>query len=274
MRTEVFAEVNMIHTTTLQDGLSKRLTPARSSLRIRKLKELSSTSNGTFHPFPRLPLELRTKIWETANAEPRVVVVDMPKFRVWFTSPTPVPATLHACSESRIITLRTHKLCFPQRREDRPDGPATVYSNLARDTIYFRRAHNSNALAIDSFPSRISKKELEKMEAVLLAAGIHRAFNSLVLACTSLKEIQLGLEAPHLDLARSIVCSPLEEKDYGRFVKNYRAMWLGGIVDTVGLQPSAAIDRIREQHLSTVPGLEERLKLGELKLTLVKVHNS
>ena len=61
---------------------------------------------ASFHPFPRLPSELRAQIWE-ATAEPRTVDVryrlsaDEPPMGL--TSSTAVPAILHSCREARSI---------------------------------------------------------------------------------------------------------------------------------------------------------------------------
>lgn len=67
-----------------------------------------ATDTGpTFHPFPRLPTELRLQIWEW-TVEPRTVELhcnhstpspDRDGRKVY--SSTPAPATLHACLESR-----------------------------------------------------------------------------------------------------------------------------------------------------------------------------
>ncbi|KAI0596469.1 hypothetical protein F4775DRAFT_564738 [Biscogniauxia sp. FL1348] len=59
---------------------------------------------STFHPFPRLPAELRARIWALA-VEPRVVEVrvvpDNPLEVQRLVSPTPVPAILQTCQEAR-----------------------------------------------------------------------------------------------------------------------------------------------------------------------------
>lgn len=52
---------------------------------------------STFHPFSRLPLELRWRIWEL-SIEPREVAVGRELSRC---SRTPPPSVLHACAESR-----------------------------------------------------------------------------------------------------------------------------------------------------------------------------
>ncbi|KID93727.1 hypothetical protein MAJ_10325, partial [Metarhizium majus ARSEF 297] len=70
---------------------------------------------ATFHPFPRLPFELRAMVWALA-AEPRTVQIKAeydqnmepedyelhPSLYIeHLFSPTPMPAVLHACRESR-----------------------------------------------------------------------------------------------------------------------------------------------------------------------------
>jgi hypothetical protein len=59
---------------------------------------------ATFHPFPRLPYELRAQIWEM-TVEPRVVNVECrwgeATRQICLTSSTPVPAVLEACREAR-----------------------------------------------------------------------------------------------------------------------------------------------------------------------------
>ncbi|KAL6879439.1 hypothetical protein HDV57DRAFT_518135 [Trichoderma longibrachiatum] len=64
---------------------------------------------GTFYPFARLPTELRLRIWALA-ATPRLVDISARPTEVvrWkriapddFSSPTPPPAMMHVCRESR-----------------------------------------------------------------------------------------------------------------------------------------------------------------------------
>ncbi|XP_014561983.1 hypothetical protein COCVIDRAFT_85490 [Bipolaris victoriae FI3] len=62
----------------------------------------------TFHPFPRLPLELREQIWKD-TVEPRTV--DVRRFQAWpqhygrLVSSTPIPAILQSCREARNLGL-------------------------------------------------------------------------------------------------------------------------------------------------------------------------
>ena len=64
---------------------------------------------STFHPFPRLPYELRAMIWE-ATFEPRTLSVELRhelqggvevKGGLSLASSTPVPAVLQTCREAR-----------------------------------------------------------------------------------------------------------------------------------------------------------------------------
>ncbi|KAI0000738.1 hypothetical protein F4779DRAFT_635568 [Xylariaceae sp. FL0662B] len=63
---------------------------------------------STFHPFPRLPTELRVCIW-ALTVEPRIVEVrvvpDNPREVHRLVSPTPVPAILQTCQEARSLGL-------------------------------------------------------------------------------------------------------------------------------------------------------------------------
>ncbi|KAI9148913.1 hypothetical protein HJFPF1_10957 [Paramyrothecium foliicola] len=64
-----------------------------------------------FHQFSRLPLELRTQIWNLTEADLRIVQVSSRPANVthdhlaYVKSPTRPPAILHACSESRRSAL-------------------------------------------------------------------------------------------------------------------------------------------------------------------------
>jgi hypothetical protein len=74
---------------------------------------------ATFHPFPRLPFELRAQIWE-ATVEPRIVEVrirhkdKIPRL----ISPTPVPGPLQTCREAR--NLKLYRQEFSELPQDRP----------------------------------------------------------------------------------------------------------------------------------------------------------
>jgi hypothetical protein len=91
---------------------------------------------STFHPFARLPYELRAQIWEM-TVEPRVVDVRIMQLEQEpyrrLVSPTPVPATLQSCKEARDHGL--YKRTFSEL-----DGPSQnerryVWLNLGIDLV-------------------------------------------------------------------------------------------------------------------------------------------
>lgn len=92
-----------------------------------------SKEHPTFNPFQRLPHEIRARIYELASYQPRVIEVtchDKPM------SDTPVPALIHASSESRKIALKVYE---PLVLEDVETG---TFVNWDLDTIFLndRRA--------------------------------------------------------------------------------------------------------------------------------------
>ncbi len=94
-----------------------------------------------FHPFPRLPYELRAMIWKL-TVEPRIVDVRVKRKRSakpygvlipYLVSLTPVPAVLHACREARSQGL--YQQAFSEIAG--PDGAERryVWANLEMDMI-------------------------------------------------------------------------------------------------------------------------------------------
>lgn len=108
----------------------------------------------TFTLFPRLPSELRLKIWGYILHQPRLIKVITnrkhwrdPYASAGWTAPfTPTPVALHVCSESRSEALKTYELTFGS-----PFASPRVYIDYSIDTIRFgdglsiedlRRPHN------------------------------------------------------------------------------------------------------------------------------------
>ena len=54
---------------------------------------------ATFHPFPRMPSELRLKIWKLNMPGPRVIELKYSKKIYHAVSPTPALVLLHICRE-------------------------------------------------------------------------------------------------------------------------------------------------------------------------------
>jgi hypothetical protein len=92
------------------DMASESESPVQDASADQSNRSRSDEPERTFHPFPRLPTELRLKIWEM-TVEPRVVelrcehksgsIVPDDSRHIRLSSPTPPPATLAACRESR-----------------------------------------------------------------------------------------------------------------------------------------------------------------------------
>ncbi|KAF2106670.1 hypothetical protein BDV96DRAFT_470635, partial [Lophiotrema nucula] len=84
-----------------------------------------------FHPFPRLPIELRIQIWGFAT-EDRVLRVR----KTWnhnqgYWSPTPVPAVTRACRESR-------EQCRYRKAYTIDSSPRYIWTNFDCDVIQMR----------------------------------------------------------------------------------------------------------------------------------------
>jgi hypothetical protein len=81
--------------------------------------------------FPKLPRELRDKIWDFTLPRQRVVNVTYNADKNSYTTPIRVPMTLHICQESRERALRRYKLSFGAQK-----GEARIYFNFEDDLLY------------------------------------------------------------------------------------------------------------------------------------------
>jgi hypothetical protein len=87
-----------------------------------------------FKPFPRLPSELRQRVWELAARRPRVIEV------IWQQKPfstNPVPAVCHASSESRKYAL----IVYEKLILDKID--TGTYVNFELDTVFINNYRSS-----------------------------------------------------------------------------------------------------------------------------------
>ena len=79
----------------------------------------------TFHPFPKLPVELRLKVWKHALPERRVVEIDYDRWAGWFPRRKAAhepSALLAACKESREEFLRVYSLQISRKTIHRWTG--------------------------------------------------------------------------------------------------------------------------------------------------------
>ncbi|KAL7962728.1 hypothetical protein V8C34DRAFT_161222 [Trichoderma compactum] len=147
-----------------------------------------------FHPFSRLPTELRLKIWKLSLPSPRLVSVqcgaDITAFSKYnpdsaeyagCTSPTRIPVNLQVCTESRTEALKSYQ---PSLGFFRGDG--LVYFNYDIDILYF--GPREGFMAADSQfhtcmmlcePSELSRvRRLAVNEALFRLAGDKYEFPS------------------------------------------------------------------------------------------------
>ena len=108
------------------------------------VSEKTIESVGCFTCFPRLPAEIRLKIWKNALPGPRIIRMELkhgvqvplkegekkkPKV-TRFISSRSRPVGLHVYRESRIEALKEYELAFPTKT-----SPAQTYINFAIDTL-------------------------------------------------------------------------------------------------------------------------------------------
>lgn len=65
---------------------------------------------GAFECFPRLPIELRLKIWRHCEPGPRVIDIKVDENMRRFITAARTPISLQICQESRAETLRTYEV--------------------------------------------------------------------------------------------------------------------------------------------------------------------
>jgi hypothetical protein len=92
-----------------------------------------SESMATFHPFPRLPLEVRIQIWGYSTVESRVLRIRKLRARTVYWSPTPVPGITRACRESR-------RYCSYMKLFAVEEYPNYIWADLESDIIQMNGA--------------------------------------------------------------------------------------------------------------------------------------
>lgn len=123
-------------------SMKQRIELRRQNIKKSKSAPSQSTSQSLeqFLFFSKLPMEIRTAIWQITTKEGRIVEVYALSDKGWV---APVPSILHVCSESRGIGLKYYELAFSAK--DRHTGksyPARIYFNFDYDTLYFHKYWN------------------------------------------------------------------------------------------------------------------------------------
>ncbi|KAI1125212.1 hypothetical protein F5Y10DRAFT_13401 [Nemania abortiva] len=149
--------------------------PYTPSMARSRLITATDSLESNFRVFSQLPTELRLMIWSLCLPGPRIISIrcdprpvtqgalhqqeeDLSHGRqlVQCRSPTPVPATLHVCRESRSEALRRYKLLFGMGGE-----PGTIYFNPLSDALYFgtRDGFSASAANLSAFMAMISPSD-------------------------------------------------------------------------------------------------------------------
>lgn len=250
-------------------------TSLRSPQKAPPSLSLSVTSNfrapqNAFPQFSRLPKELQLRIWEMTTEEPRIVIIRSsccPSGRgIW--SPTPVPAALHVCAESRAVALKTYKLSFSvssqnrllwplwhSNREER-SFPAQVYFNFARDVLYFRSGGPYKGLRhFNEFMAACLPADRQRVQAVgldivakaqsytsLYGAEIRRSFERL-------ETFFVCKEKARFKTKKAIRFCALQKGQEWAFVRHY--MWhLERAWAFKHLSLAEALDKVKDEILS------------------------
>jgi hypothetical protein len=102
--------------------------------------------NSVFHPFPRLPQELRLEIWEQALPSPRIIdlrykCLNMDNFEwetQWVANCTPVSQSLkYVNKEAREVFYQAYKTMAVLYENDKWSSTAMTEVDYGRDTAYF-----------------------------------------------------------------------------------------------------------------------------------------
>ncbi|RYP56638.1 hypothetical protein DL771_011672 [Monosporascus sp. 5C6A] len=138
-----------------------------------QLRDLTSTSTWCGPRFPRLPAELRLKIWAENLPGSRIVTIRCSSTSSptpssacrshdddaapRFTSSAPIPANLHACRESRCEAMRQYRLLFGTCGE-----PGRIFFDPMRDILYFgaRDGDAASESQLCNFMSLVSFEEM------------------------------------------------------------------------------------------------------------------
>ena len=201
-----------------------------------------------FPQFSRLPQEIRLKIWDMVTNEPRAVIIHSRPGDPdgGFKSPTPIPAALHTCLESRELALKKYELTFSARDVYGGHGyPARIWFNFEQDMVYFQHPIQAVLGNIWQFQSSVVTKDIERIR--FLGISIQHGHCLLRLeAWKALKVYYYCHESARLDVKRGLILCPPRGNHERAFVRQYR--WkLGRNGRFKGLSLSSALQKIKQE---------------------------
>jgi len=238
-RTPLFATVN-------KDTPQRKVKPKIQ-------RSVTRESQEEFPQFPRLPQEIRLKIWDLVTDERRAIIIHS---RVGdpdggFRSPTPVPAALQVCMESREVALKKYELAFSGRHVHWGlDYPARIWFNFEQDMVYFRRPDKGGQCSFWDFRSLAVTKDIERIR--FLGFDVERGrgwgLPHILEAWKGLEVYYCCYENARLEVKRTLTTLPLRGSKERAFARHYR--WHYGRNGRFkGLSLPTAIEKIKKELL-------------------------
>ncbi|KAM3067301.1 hypothetical protein ACMFMG_005337 [Clarireedia jacksonii] len=208
-----------------------------------RLDDRSRSSGSTdgeaveFSHFSKLPLELKTLIWEIAcESEPQRVVsvysqhiisYGRPNPNLYWTgviSTAPIPTALHTCSLSRQIALKYYKLCFGMTKGDDTVLPM-IYFNYEKDMLLFREDRPINKYwyrsCFEQFFALVNSSDIERVRHLgfpsNLPVTMHYtagSFHQHLRLWKALQTVCLGYDKYGFNARRAITFTPVENNDW------------------------------------------------------------
>jgi hypothetical protein len=188
--------------------------------RLGRSAESNSPENSspTFTLFPKLPTELRLKIWKYALPGPRAIKVQRgwPTFSHRIRAVAKPPAVLQTNSESRQLAMRFYELSFNNAIKGRP-----ISIDYQVDALYMESwdAFKAFYKVARQFPNCAAAGEIRDMESRLryLVLGNIKRHDWLdpdrMLTLRSIEGLILHFKGP---LFRTQILSKKEEKNFRR----------------------------------------------------------
>lgn len=212
-------------------------------------RAVRKVEDRTFAPFPRIPPEIRIKIWKQALPGPRTITV-VPHLELSAAErrtpiafrlddePTPVKTTtspiatplLHVCKESRHEALKVYQVAFQERFM----GMGGFYFDFSRDTLYLMEDTLDQFCDGPYIPRDLSKLSADVIEwqeniRFLILGGPCFSTKNLVYIYKmhSLKTLTLEIPLGRVNngfwgtLPHPVVTPDIEMADAGRDLKRY-----------------------------------------------------
>lgn len=247
------------HVSTVTGGLRSQNPKLFSLDDITSLqKRAKSKDSQSFPYFPKLPLELRTMIWELVAEEPRVLIVRARSNQGLCAS---IPPILHICSESRAIGLENYSYAFKEEESEYVEASTSdekvnmispgIYFNFERDTLYFPQTWNKDAKGAWSCLETIADwrgpADLRKVQRIGLDVEVSVCPSNHPLRLSAFDEIEtlyLGYTEIRLRDKGPISFGELESDSYDEFMERYKMNRCWRLLQPAGDLPLEEVETI------------------------------